>query len=91
MAETNSLVKRVVEILSKKHENNAHFYFNQIGVIKFIEFDDEGEDYTWNSFFYDPSKIDSFLDAYEKALMSYAVDKFIWIGTREMFVMGKYK
>lgn len=91
MAEqSNNLVERLVRILSKKR--NDFFDYSEIGKIKVFPHSAEGESRTeYNVFNYDPSSIKSFLDTYEQAVISYAVERFIYIGVNEMFKSGRYK
>jgi len=86
---TNQLVDRIVRILSKRKTNDLDF--SNIGVIKSFAYsqDDEGE-FEYNYTKYDPSSIEDFFRAYEESLIGFAVSKFTYIGTHEMFRSGRY-
>ncbi|MFN4945136.1 MAG: hypothetical protein ACK5FG_00385 [Chryseotalea sp.] len=86
----NSLVERLVRILSKRKTDDLDF--TTIGVIKAFAYsqDDEGE-FEYNYHKYDPSSIEDFLKTYELALIGMAVSRFCYIGTHEMFRSGRYK
>lgn len=91
MAEqTNNLVDRLVRILSKK--GNDFFDYSTLGKIKVYSHSEEGiRQKEFNTFLYDPASIKSFLDAYEDAVKTHSVNRFIYIGVYEMFQSRRYK